>query len=358
MGNNAMDDELIVRVSVVGHASRRWKSAKNAVQADRLNQRLSELRATNVRRAVEAIIRRELPTLKIDVPSRGVGRHEPFPTASENNAAVDRSVLFMVELTTTRSTLRSVHRPPRKIFAATRLWTLTVAHMLSTNTVGVGVTFLRVRIRNGVTGKEITLAGTLAGGALSLNPYSKNKNPLPFKADVWHPRSHWQKPVGQEVTFLTSKPMDFGDWIGAGQKKGQSVRLVHAHVKTGLTKTATTFLQFRHVDHDPDMLVFELAKFKFSPAIPNVENTVLAGELVLEGDCPSDFIEVPGDIDLVRIQQTNPGYDGLLVTFPTGKADLRDVTVKERKELTDFVTNKARAIAAFAHSYKVANPRP
>jgi hypothetical protein len=36
---------------------------------------------------------------------------------------------------------------------------------------------------------------------------------------------------------------------------------------------------------------------------------------------------------------------GLLLTFPTGKASLNDLTQGERKELTDFVTSTARAIA-------------
>jgi hypothetical protein len=48
--------------------------------------------------AAEAVVRRELPNLSIAVPSKGVGIHEPFPTAGEDNAAIDRSVLVTVEL--------------------------------------------------------------------------------------------------------------------------------------------------------------------------------------------------------------------------------------------------------------------
>jgi hypothetical protein len=152
--------------------------------------------------------------------------------------------------------------------------------------------------------------------------------------------------------------MDFEDWIGVGKDKGQSVRLVHAHVKTGVTKTETTFLQFLHIDHDPDMLPFELTPFKFSLAVPDVENTVLTGKLFLEGKSPGDFVETSGGSDLVRIQEVRPNYTGLLVSFPTGKADLHDLTKEERKRLTDFVTNRARVIAAYASSNKVTNPRP
>jgi hypothetical protein len=69
-------------------------------------------------------------------------------------------------------------------------------------------------------------------------------------------------------------------------------------------------------------------------------------------------VETSGSTDLVRIQQAHPDYTGLLVSFPTGKADLGDLTSGERKGLADFVTNRARTIAAFASSAKVTSLRP
>jgi hypothetical protein len=181
----------------------------------------------------------------------------------------------------------------------------------------------------------------------------------PFNLDVEKDPRKWGKPIGEEVYFLTSKPMDFEDWIGFGGEKGQLVRLIHGHIKSGVTKTETTTLQFLHVDHDPDLLVFQFAGLKFSLGIPEVNDTVLSGKLFAEGNNPGDFFETPGDIDVVEIQETSPYYQGLLVSFPTGKAGLGDLTREERKVLTDFVTNRSRAIAAFAGSgYKVTNPRP
>jgi hypothetical protein len=347
------DAELIVRLTVVGHASRRWKGAKNAAQADQLNQRLSELRANNVRRFVEGIIRRELPTLQIEVPARGAGSHEPFPTASEDNAAVDRSVHVMVELTSKDSTLQSVHTP-RKIYSPATYWTLKVVSMIGGTAVGARAVFLRVTIRNRVTDREIVLSGYLFGG--SLRPPLPFKKQSPVTLDKLDPRT-WGKPIGEEVTFKTSKPMDFEDWIGFGKDKGQSVRLMHAHAKTGVTKTEASVLQFLHIDHDPDALPFEFTGFKFSLGIPDLENTVLTGKLFLEGQSPGDFVDT-SSTDLVRIQQVHPNYTGLLVSFPTGKADLSDLSSEERKRLADFVTNRARIIAAFASSAKVTNPRP
>jgi hypothetical protein len=74
--------DLSVRINVIGHAGPRCNGAKNAAEAERLNQHLSELRAQNVRRAVQEILAGELPGMAIDVPSRGVGSREKFPTAS------------------------------------------------------------------------------------------------------------------------------------------------------------------------------------------------------------------------------------------------------------------------------------
>src|SRR5580704_2065434 len=89
---------LAVRVNVVGHASPRWRTARNTAEADRLNQRLSEMRAKNIHAAVEEILKRELPSLPITVSWKGVGSHDGFPTVGDDNPAVDRSVMVTLDL--------------------------------------------------------------------------------------------------------------------------------------------------------------------------------------------------------------------------------------------------------------------
>src|SRR5215831_13359049 len=54
-----------VRVTVVGHASARWRGAKDKADADRLNLALSNQRANNVRVVVEQILKREIPNVTI-----------------------------------------------------------------------------------------------------------------------------------------------------------------------------------------------------------------------------------------------------------------------------------------------------
>ncbi len=348
-----MGDELVVRITAVGHASRRWKSAKNATEADHLNQRLSELRAQNVRKAVEDIIKKELPTLKIEVPSKGVGSHMTFATANEDNAAVDRSVIVMVDLTHSFSTIKLQTHPPRRVYVPSKDWTLKVVAMVNASAVGFGTVFLRVIVRNSLSGKEITLAGWLLGGELGV-PTAKNL----FKFDKRDP-TRFGKPIGNEVYFTTKEAFDFDDWIGNGKDKGQWARLVHSHLKTGLTKSLTTFLQFTGIDTDPGSLVFEYKGLGLGLSMPDVDVYVKSGKLYVEGNSPGDIVEIPVLDDIIPIQVTHPYYDGLLLSFPTGKAKLHDLTNDDRKRLTEFVTNQARTIAGLASlDFNVSAPHP
>jgi hypothetical protein len=146
--------DLIVRINVVGHASRRWNGAKNAAEAERLNQLLSERRAENVCRAVREILTGELPGMAIEVPSKGVGSRERFPTTSENNAAVDRSVLVTVELTTTHRTYQFQPRGPRRVYIQSNVWSVRVVNLARMAGLGAVRLFVRVVVRNRYTGKE------------------------------------------------------------------------------------------------------------------------------------------------------------------------------------------------------------
>ena len=58
----------------------------------------------------------------------------------------------------------------------------------------------------------------------------------------------------------------------------------------------------------------------------------------------------------VPTERVSHHYDGLLLSFPTEKAGLNDLTAKDRERLTNFVTNKARNIAVFADSGYIAVP--
>ena len=190
-----------VRITVVGRASRRWRGARSQAEADRLNQALSEARAQNLRKPVEVILKKELPAVTIEAPAQGLGSHDGFPLTGEDNAAIDRSVVVSVDLITTIRGSRTEFRP-RKIYAPSKFWTLKVVSMIAASG-GAKIVHMRVTVRGSTTGRELTLAGTLYGGALP-----DRKKPFDFGK-----KDQPGKPVGNEVTFTTKEAARF-DYFG------------------------------------------------------------------------------------------------------------------------------------------------
>ncbi|MGD9616418.1 MAG: hypothetical protein AB7H90_04595 [Alphaproteobacteria bacterium] len=331
-----MSYDLTVRVTIVGRASRRWRGAKSPAEAERLNQALSEARAQNLRKPVEDILRKELPGVKIEAPAQGLGSQHGFPLTGEDNAAIDRSVVVAIELTTTLRGTRTEFRPT-KIYAPSKYWTLKVVSLVG-GSGGLKVVHMRVKVRSSTTGRELTMAGTLAGGAL---PSPKK----PFDLDN---RKNLDQPIGQEVTFTTPEAEGFDYFVGS--ENGQWVRLVNAGVGF-IRKRETTFLQFTSLDTEPGSLVFDYSK---GWSLPKVDLGVVTGILKVEGAVPSDYID-GSTMVTVPTQDVHRSHDGLLVSFPTEKAGWTDLTAKDRERLTDFVTSKARNIAALADlGFKVA----
>jgi hypothetical protein len=347
---------IAVRITSVGRASRRWRSASSKAAAAELNRRLSEHRAKTIYDQVESIVKRELPDLPIALRERALGSTDPFPTASEDNAAVDRSVVVMVDLVSTIPTYKRVARPPRNIYVPSIYWDLKIAALVGASVVGGRGSLLRVKIRNPFTGKELSLAGPIFGGDLDIGAGLFKKVPKvdPFKfdkpTDILKQLRDAQ--VGKEVTFETPL-MDFTDWINGTH--GQLVRLVHAHIKTGVTKTQTSFLQFVSVDTHPGSLVFDLKKLGFGLALPDVDIQVQSGKLTAENH-PEDTYLTPTPDDLVPSQTGSQYQDGLLISFPTEKFSWKDLTSSQRDELRKFVMNKTANIRALGESFDVVTP--
>jgi hypothetical protein len=186
-----MKYELTVRVTVVGTASRRWRGAHSQAEADRLNRPCPK-RAQNLRKPVEAILQKELPGVKIEVPAMGRGSsdRQAAPTREDNESSY-RSVVVMVDLITAIRGTKTEFRP-RKIYAPSKFWTLKVVSMIGASG-GAKIVHMRVTVRGSTTGRELTLAGTLYGGALPnrKKPFDFGNNGKPGE------------PVGSEVTFTT-----------------------------------------------------------------------------------------------------------------------------------------------------------
>jgi hypothetical protein len=131
------------RVTVVGHASMRWRGAKNTAEAARLNLALSNQRAENLRAFVVQILKREIPNVTIEqatslvpgqhatgvqVGSYGVGSGQPVLNPAppkinpQENNPVNRSVVVFIELITTHYGHADVSLTPLRIGARTQFW--------------------------------------------------------------------------------------------------------------------------------------------------------------------------------------------------------------------------------------------
>ena len=201
---------------------------------------------------------------------------------------------------------------------------------------GAAHIFLRVAVRNPYSGKEITLSGQLVGGQAATSVKDS------FKFDKTNPRL---KTIGREVSFLTRDALFFQDFDNV------MVRLGKAEVAFGL-KTKMTYLVFTDLDTVPpkDMLIFDHKSFGLG--FIKADAFLAFGRLKMDGPNPGDWIELPSPPDIIPTTRTHHVNDGLLLSFPTGKAGLNELTPKDRQRLKAFVTNKARAIAALSESFR------
>lgn len=347
-GSIVSDDNLIVRITVVGHASQRWRNAGSAAEADSLNQQLSEFRADNVRRLVEDIVRRELPGFKIEVPGRGAGSREGFPVASENNAAINRSVVVSIDLTTTQPQSNTQSRPIR-LYAPSKFWRLQVLEYVGGSLFGGRNAHIRISIENIWTGRELIMSGFVYGGSFDPDP----KHVFNPDVDVKTRPTDLLKPFSKKIALETDNAEDFSYWTGSSNS--QMVRVVHDQVGV-VRKVSTTFLQFTGLHtYSPGSLVFE---WKKGWTLGTLNISVATGSLQVEGDVPSDYVGSTRMVTIDSVSRHN-NFDALVVSFPTGKSSLHDLTVDDQKRLTDFATNKSRAIAAIAQSgFGVSNATP
>jgi hypothetical protein len=262
----------------------------------------------------------------------------------------------MVDLVWTVRSAKLKPLPPRQIYTPSTFWELKIVDLFG-GSAGVRGSFLRIKLRNPFTKRELALAGYIAGGDLAIGPSTfkkpdpSKKQKAPFKPD---PMQLPTGQVGHEVTFETPQ-MDFQDWINGGS--GQWVRLVHSHIKTGITKSLTSFLQFLEVDTYPDSLVFDLTKLGWGLSKPEVDVQVLSGWLTAENN-PSDFVLTPTLPDVIPSLSTHRFGDGILLSFPTGKSGLQDLTSRQRHELLDYVTLKIHNIYALSDSFDFAAASP
>jgi hypothetical protein len=376
-------DSLSVLVTSEGHASPRWRGAHSKLEAAALNYRLSERRAQTVYNQVERIIKQQLPGLPIPVKKRALGSSKPFPTTGDDNAAVDRCVVLLVDLDTTNLRSKIVQPKPRKIWAKSTLWKLEVVDYVSASLIGAAASFVRIRITNPITGKELYLAGGVFGGDLDIStdlligiakgklPKAKFFNFLGIKSlkdlkDVFKMENLIDKIVkratkghmGEEV-WVHTPPMDFDDWMNGG--KGQSVTFLHGEIKTPISKSYGDIIVLWDVEAEHRWLAWGGSLFSAGPQTTSlkagVNDRFESGVLKPLND-PQDFYiwQDPYHYDIVHYYEPSSSRDGILISFPTEKADWHDLSRRQREDVKNYVMVKVEVIRSLARDSRKIEP--
>jgi hypothetical protein len=369
-------------ITCEGHASRRWRGARSEAEAAALNQRLSDHRARVVYDKVAEMVQYELPGFPIAVRDRAVGARHPFPTASEDNATIDRCVAVMVDLVWTRPGQNVIPRPLKKMWPQHVYWEIRLIDYVVANAFTVEVGYARVGIRSPSSKKELILGGPIFGTDLSvvdllsaiksgptkLREILKFRKVIDFKKlkdlkDAWKLEQFIDKvgsrlskgQMGKTVSF-TTPPMDFDDWMNKGE--GQQIIFLHSEAKTGLTKSSADDMIIEGVDTDPTMLEWGHDWLKFYKGTPDLNLHVERGVLTPQND-PQDYLLVhdPRGPQVVDFEVASKTHDLTLVSFPTGKSGWNDIGRRQQEELKNFVHEKARAIHARAVLAKPVAPR-
>jgi hypothetical protein len=110
------------------------------------------------------------------------------------------------------------------------------------------------------------------------------------------------------------------------------------------------YMTFVGMDTKPDMFWFD---HKLGLGTIGADAFLVWGILKMEGPNPGDYFEVASLPDSIPITHTHANNDGILITFPTGKSEVRDLDPGERQKLANFVQQKARNIGVLASMYPI-----
>jgi len=164
-----------LRVTIVGHASPRWRGAANDADADQRNERLARQRADQVFLIVERLLRNRLgqdvvieKNVTIADGSREAREDEHKPRSSDDD--YDRRVEVGIDLAVPREVKVGRSLPSEQ--AKTKEWSVTINRLRVVRAFAAGGG-IEVVIRNRKTGKEVVATAKLYGtGGPRLNPFA------------------------------------------------------------------------------------------------------------------------------------------------------------------------------------------
>lgn len=316
-----------LKVTIVGHASPRWKGAKGPAEADRLNAALAQKRAIAVRDATIANLKRRLgedvaiefdlsyadgerPKL-VAVGTSSVGSRVSLERAQgdrTNNDASNRAVELAVELITTKHATVGRSVPQGRISAYTKFWYLSIKSLLVIGTVVPGpmTAFLELQVKNSLSKKTALYRATLFGGG----------DPMPLSDTP-------DKNVGRsDAPIVTDEPIGFDDF----NNKWIRLSRMDLQVAVGVARYYCSIPELGKG-------AYNYMGQEFGVGLPG--GFVSTGPLQMAGKNPGDWF----DSDLVMEESYVVEVDGgrkaeaILLTFPTGSANLADLSATDKKKL-------------------------
>lgn len=320
-----------LRVTIVGHSSVRWRSARSGQQAMSRNHDLSTRRADAVRELVEKELRKKLgPSFPIEyavssvdsrvksgvtIGAHGEGSIQALRQGKGRNddSQSDRRVEVKIEKITTTYTTGGVSLPPLRIAGETKSWALGVTRMRAL-AIGYAHVDVELVLRNRLTDKRMYATASLDGGGLGSGAAKAGKDLMKQIADrgVKNLTQAYEDFVGRgEVFFETDQKMTFESF------DGEIIRMGKALASIGI-KGVLSYIEFTGFHHWPEPIVFQK---KITVGWPNLEGWVVAGVLRLRGPNPGDWFDYDQE-DVVYDSYDRVWDESLLLSFPTGKSQL------------------------------------
>jgi hypothetical protein len=361
---DAIKWEYGVRINVIGHASARWRGARNAAEAQKLNQALSEQRAASVQRVVETVLRTVLPKVSVaraeagssgkklrgfELGAEGVGSRDPLHPGGgpQENDPANRSAVLTLWWGTKR-TRPDIQMRSGIIDARSRAWRLDVLN-LTTIGVDVAASYIVLRLTNMFSHRSRIYHGTLVGIGIAISDLKKIFDPSKIGPTDLLKIPKIGQPVGSGY-FVTDRYVGFDDFNGLWVRVGElDVGIAVPKLKKIGVGYKTGFLSFYSLGPDAMQIVFANS---FGLKNGNkAEGAVVTGHISPLEPNPGDTVEVPdmiADFSGTPVVNTSLFSDGVVVMFDTGKASLAGV---DRQTVEAFTTNWAKNMKVIGETY-------
>jgi hypothetical protein len=313
-----------LRVTIVGHASPRWRGAATDADADKRNEKLANQRAESVFAITERLLRDRLgqdvvieknvtvvPGMEqpdLVLSASGEGSRDALQDKHKSRSSddeYDRRVEVSIDLLRTLDVKSGRSLPSEQ--AKTRLWAVTI-NRLKVVRAFLGVGGVEITIRNRKTGKEVLATAKLYGVARpKLNPFST------------------EEPTGRKRVWIKT------DWdMAISEFEGEAVSITRVDLRVGVGGSMLT-LGFPGVARYGGAMMDR----EFSAGMPS--GFYLRGHLHLWGNT-DDWVDKKEFEHSTRELRSD---EGLVIIFPTEdyKVPSADIT-----RLDDFVTTWCRRL--------------